>query len=87
MGRQFANDSMTPSPISVSRDSYKNEIPSDKPMHDNATAGMGSFSWDSNHYSDDWDGGNKSYGVAVNSGPKVSGQQISGDKADRGKES
>lgn len=39
MGRQFASDSMTPEAISVSRDKYKNEIPSDRPSHDDTTPG------------------------------------------------
>jgi len=37
MGRQFADDSMTPDPISVSRNQYKDEIPTDRPEHANAT--------------------------------------------------
>lgn len=39
MGRQFANDAATPDPISVSRDGHKNEIPSDRPYHDDTTPG------------------------------------------------
>ena len=37
MDNQFADDSMTPDPISVSRNQYKDEIPTDRPEHANAT--------------------------------------------------
>lgn len=87
MGRQFANDSMTPEPISTHDDSYGNCLANDRPMHTDTTPGLGSFNWSGKQYSDDFDGGFKKYGVAVGSAPKATGQTISGDKADRGKES
>ena len=89
MGKQFANDSMTPSPISVSRDKYGNEIPSDRPMHGECTPGMGSWSFDEGHYSDDWNGGFRPYGVSVeDKGQNPSRSMISVDnsRADRGKD-
>lgn len=36
-GGQFARDSMTPEEIGINRDSYWNEIPSDRPYHTNTT--------------------------------------------------
>jgi hypothetical protein len=36
-GGQFARDSMTPEEIGVRRDQYWNEIPMDRPSHDNTT--------------------------------------------------
>lgn len=63
---QFADDSMTPSPISVSRDKYKNEIPSDRPMHNEATAGEGSWNFGAGHYDDSpGKGGFGGYGKSV----------------------
>jgi hypothetical protein len=50
MGRQFANDSMTPEPISVSRNQYKDEIPSDRPMHDDTTPGHSNPLYTGRHY-------------------------------------
>ena len=80
---QFADDSMTPDPISISRDKYGNEIPTDKPMHDNSTPGVGSWSWDENHYANDPKGG-----VSV-APPSLSSERITVDnsRADRGMES
>ena len=87
MGRQFANDAATPSPVSVSRDQYKNEIPSDPgEEHNNSTPGMGSFHWEGKQYSDDWMGGNKNYGVAVTP-PSATTVTVRGDDASRRKES
>ncbi len=54
---QFADDSMTPPPISVTRDQYKNEIPSDRPMHGEATPGKGAFDFDCGHYAEGVKGG------------------------------
>ena len=90
MPRQFANDSMTPAPISVSRDKYQNEIPTDKPMHDNTTPGEGSFDWQCGHYATDFNAGFSSYGRSVeDKGQNPSSSTISVDnsRADRGKES
>ena len=53
MPDHYANDSMTPAPISVSRDSQGNEVASDSPMHDNSTPGMGAFNYGAPHYNDD----------------------------------
>lgn len=92
MGKQFANDSMTPSPISVSKDKYGNEIAVDQPMHDNTTPAVGSFSWGEGHYADDCgnNGGYGGYGVSVaDKGQSPSAERTSVDvsRADRGKES
>ena len=90
MGRQFANDSMTPDPISVSRDEYKDEIPSDRPMHENTTPGMSAGLYKGRHYSDDWMGGFRSYGVSVKDNgqsPSKESADVSIHRADRGKES
>lgn len=63
---QFADDSMTPSPISVKRDKFYNEIPSDQPMHENATAAEGGFNFSAGHYDDSpGKGGFGSYGRSV----------------------
>jgi len=87
-GRQFANDSMTPEPISVSRDKYQNEVPSDRPNHTDTTPGKGSWSWGEGHYSDDNNGGYSSYGVAVkDQGQTSSTVYVDNSRADRGKES
>jgi hypothetical protein len=89
MGRQFANDSMTPEPISVSRDKFKNEIPSDRPMHGESTPGKGSWSFGEGHYSDDWNGGYSSYGVSVEDkgqNPSSSVVSVDNGRADRGKD-
>lgn len=54
MPDHYANDSMTPAPISVSRDQYQNEIPSDQPMHGEATPGMSvGVNYGAQHYNDD----------------------------------
>ena len=90
MGKQFANDSMTPSPISVSRNQYKDEIPSDRPEHDEATPGHSNPMYTGEHYSDEWDGGFKTYGVAVTDkgqSPSKTVVKTDGDKAKRGDES
>lgn len=86
MGRQFANDSMTPDPISVSRNEYKDEMPSDRPMHDDTTPGHSNPQYTGRHYSDDFNGGFKPYGKSVGEAPKATSQSISGDKANRGDE-
>lgn len=84
MGNQFADDSMTPSPISVSRDKYQDEIPSDRPMHDNTTPGNGGFNWDAGHYATDF----SSYGVAVgDKGKTATTVDVNPHAANRGKES
>lgn len=85
---QFANDSMTPEPIKVTRDKFQNEIPSDRPMHTETTAGDGAFHWDGNQYDDSpGKGGFGSYGVSVDSSPKVERTSVDTSRADRGKES
>lgn len=61
MGRQFADDAMTPEAISVSRNKYKDELPADRPMHDNATP----------EHSNALYGGNQ-YAPAIQSGTPVS---------------
>lgn len=82
MGHQFADDSMTPSPISVSRDKYDNEIASDRPMHENSTPGMGSFNFGAGHYDDDTKSGSD-----VSAPEGVEKVMVDNSKADRGKES
>jgi hypothetical protein len=84
---QFADDSMTPSPLTTTRDKWGNEIAPDRPMHTNTTAGEGAFHFDEGHYSDDWDGGYRNYGVNV-SAPATSSNSVTVDnsRADRGKE-
>jgi hypothetical protein len=87
MGRQFANDSMTPEPISVSRDKYKDEIPSDRTNHENSTPEHSNPSYTGRQFSDDWDGGFKPYGVNVGKPADATEVGIKGDVADRGRES
>lgn len=87
---QFANDSMTPAPLTVTRDKFGNEIAADKPMHENATPGEGSWSFDEEHYDDGPSkGGFQSYGTAVsgNDGPSSERTTVDNSRADRGKES
>lgn len=88
---QWADDSMTPAPISVSRDKYKNEIPSDRPMHNEATAGEGGFNFSGNQYDDSpGKGGFGSYGKSVNDlgqNPQVERTSVDNSRADRGRES
>lgn len=86
--RQFANDSMTPSPISVSRDKFQNEIPSDQPKHTNTTAEEGMFHFDGNQYDDGPSmGGFKSYGREVSAPTGMDKISVDNSRADRGKES
>lgn len=89
MGRQFANDSMTPSPIGVSRNKYQDEMPSDKPMHDNSTPGHSNSAYTGMQYSDDFNGGYSGYGVSVGSGSGPSREQVTvnAQSTERGKES
>jgi hypothetical protein len=88
MGRQFANDVATPSPVPVKRDSFQNEIPGDPgEEHMNSTPEMGAFNWDAKHYADGWKGGNKPYGVTVTPPSGGTSEMVKGDAADRGKES
>lgn len=84
MPRQFADDSMTPEPISVSRDKYQNEIPSDRTNHTDNTAGMGGFNWQGNQYATDF----TNYGVSTDANTGAA-EKVSVDvsRADRGKES
>lgn len=87
---QWADDSMTPSPISVSRDKYGNEIPTDQPKHDNSTPAMGAFSYDEGHYSTDFGAGFGSYGVNVpDKGQNTDSQSMDVNvrPSNRGKES
>ena len=86
MGRQFANDSMTPEPISVSRDKYQDEIPSDRTNHGNATPEHSNPTYTGRQFSDDWMGGYENYGVAVEA-PKATSVVVNPNKAVRGDES
>ena len=83
MGKQFANDSMTPGPISVSRDKYQNEIPTDQPNHENTTPAEGGFNWSGNQYATDF----SSYGQSVGGGSSASRTAVDVSRADRGAES
>lgn len=81
MGRQFADDSMTPSPISVSRNQYKDEIPSDRPMHENSTPEHSNAMYSGNQYAPVM-----SYGKSVDGSPSKSTVDVDKDAANRGKE-
>jgi len=84
MGRQFADDAMTPEPISVSRDAAMDEIPTDRPMHENTTPGESGGLYQGLHYAKDF----KSYGVEVASvAPSRETMDVNVHKADRGSES
>jgi hypothetical protein len=85
---QFADDSMTPDPIAVKRDKFQNEIPVDRPMHPETTAGEGGFNWTGNQYDDGPSkGGFSGYGVSVNdAGQQASRITVNGGRADRGQE-
>lgn len=84
MGRQFADDSMTPPPIADHDDEYKNCIPTDRPMHENTTPGMGAFNWDAGHYATDF----SSYGKQVASvAPSKVTVDVNPHAANRGDES
>lgn len=80
-GNQYADDSMTPPPISVSRDQYGNEIAADRPMHENSTPGVGSWNFGAGHYDDDTKGGSD---VSMPEG--VEKVMVDNSRADRGKE-
>jgi hypothetical protein len=86
---QFADDSMTPAPIKVSRDKYGNEIPSDSPMHSDNTAGEGAFHWEGNQYDDSpGKSGFGSYGSSVDAGTnKSSTTMVNAGSNKRGEES
>lgn len=83
MGKQFADDSMTPGPISVSRDKYQNEIPTDQPHHENTTPGEGGFHWGGNQYATDF----SSYGQSVGGAKEASRTSVDVSRADRGADS
>ena len=82
MGSQFADDSMTPKPLTVTRDKYENEIATDKPMHDNSTPGEGAWAWSEGHYAKVM-----SYGVDVSAPEGVDKLTVDNSRADRGRES
>lgn len=81
---QFADDSMTPSPISVTRDKYKNEIPADQPMHGNATPEVsGGINYGGKQYSTDF----SSYGSSTDAASNMpSSVTVDNSRADRGKD-
>lgn len=70
--------------LSVSRDRFNNEIPADRPMHDNATPQVsGGINYQGNQYSTDF----SSYGVSVDAGDNMSASvMVDNSKADRGKD-
>jgi hypothetical protein len=86
---QFADDSMTPPPIAVKRDKFENEIPVDRPMHPETTAGEGAFNFSGNQYDDGPSkGGFSSYGVEVkDAGQQASRITVNVGNAGRGQES
>lgn len=87
-GRQYADDSMTPEPLSVTYDPFANEIAADRPMHTDTTPGEGKFNFAGKQYSEDWMGGNKEYGVDVKpSGPSRESMDVNVGAANRGNES
>lgn len=81
MGRQFANDSMTPDPIGVSRNEHMDEMPSDRPMHEDSTPGHSNPAYTGRQYNTDVKGG-KDVGAA----PKATTVGINNNRADRGPE-
>jgi len=83
MGNQFADDSMTPKPLTVTRDKYDNEIAADKPMHDNTTPGEGAWNWSGGQYPDK---GPEGYGSSVSAPEGVDKLTVDNSKADRGRE-
>jgi hypothetical protein len=74
--------------IDVHYDENNNQIPADRPMHENSTPEAGSFDFSGKQYSDDWDGGYKTYGVMVDAGG-ASREQVTANaqSTERGKES
>lgn len=88
--RQFANDFATPDPIAVTRDQYKDEMPTDRPYHTDTTPGHSNPTYVGRQYSDDFNGGFSPYGVTVmDKGQSPSREQVAvnPNSADRGKES
>lgn len=84
MGRQFAADSATPSPIACNRDKYMDEIPMDRPMHENSTPAEGAFNWGALHYCDYPNG---SYGAEVSAkGVSSDSVDVNPSAANRGKD-
>lgn len=73
--------------ISVTRDQYGNEIPSDRPMHENTTPSKGSFNFGGGQYSDDFNGGFSKYGVSVTPQNGRNEIAVNVSRADRGQES
>jgi len=89
-GGQFARDSMTPEEISVSRDQYWNEMPTDRTSHANTTPEHSNPTYTGRQYSDDCMGGYENYGVSVKDNgqsPSKESMDVSIHRADRGKES
>ena len=84
MPTQFADDFATPDPISVSRDKYKNEIPTDRTNHTDNTAGEGAFHWEGNQYATDFS--NYGQSIDANSG-NVEKIAVDNSRADRGRDS
>lgn len=86
---QWADDSMTPSPLKVTKDKFGNEVAADQTNHTNTTAGDGAFHFSGNQYDDSpGKGGFGSYGVSVDYGQnKPERSTVDNGRADRGKES
>lgn len=88
-GPQFAvNPYASDNYLNVSYDAFDNEIAEDRPMHENTTAGNGSFNFGGKQYSEDWQGGNRAYGVSVGTpSPSRETTDVNVHSADRGSES
>ncbi len=88
--RQFANDSATPPPIEVTRDKFKDEMPTDRPYHMDTTPGHSNSTYTGRQFSDDFMGGYENYGVTVadrGQSPSKETVSVNPNSADRGKES
>ena len=87
-GRQFAKDSATPEEIGVHRDEYWNEIPRDREEHKNATPEHSNSTYTGRQYDTIVRSPNgMEYGVSVSGKPMASSVSVTGDEANRGKES
>lgn len=68
--------------LGVSYDKHNHELPEDRNMHTESTAGEGAFNFSGNQYATDF----KSYGVAVNAPDNSQRISVDTSRADRGKE-
>jgi len=83
-GMQYAHNPYGENYLEVHYDENNNVIPSDKPMHENTTPGMGEFAFSEGHYANE----HKSYGVEVGSkGASRENVDVQASVPSRGKES